>query len=149
VRWLNIPITAAGAIVPVEFGISHPRRQALKAAGRAVPPTIVVPMLVDTGASHTFIDSDILVRQFELTPKNRYTFHSATTQKDKPQECDCFDVSLVIGSAADQTVWRIDPFEVMASDERSGSHGLLGRDILNRVQLEWRGPSELLRMGYT
>ncbi len=146
-RWLTIPITASGAIVHVEFGVISPRRKALIEAGLPVPQPVTVPMLVDTGASHTFIDSSVLIGRLGLTAKNRHKFHSASTSQDAPQECEGFDVSLTLGSASEQTLWRIEVLEVMASNERR-DHGLLGRDILKLVQLEWRGTSEVLRIGY-
>jgi hypothetical protein len=74
-----------------------------------------------------------------LSPRNRYRFHSATTSTHSPQACAAYDVSLALGSAAAQNLWRIDAIEVMGSEEPR-SHGLLGRDVLERLQFEWHGP---------
>lgn len=146
-RWLTLPITANGAIVPVEFGVVNARRLALVTAGVPVPSPVTVPMLVDTGASHTFLDAEVLTDRLGLSAKNRYKFHSASTARDEPDECGGYDVSLTLGNAVDQTLWRIDAQEVMGSNERR-YHGLLGRDILRLMQLEWLGKSEVVRLGY-
>jgi hypothetical protein len=116
VRRLSVPIGAQGAIVSVEIGVSTPLHKALLQA-RQNPPA---------GA-------------LNLSPRNRYRFHSATTSTHSPQACAAYDVSLALGSAAAQNLWRIDAIEVMGSEEPR-SHGLLGRDVLERLQFEWHGP---------
>ena len=138
-RRLSVPIGPQGTIVSVEIGVSAPLHKALLRARQSPPAVVLVPMLVDTGASHTFIDAALLAGSLNLSPRNRYRFHSATTSTHSPQECAAYDVSLALGSAAAQNLWRIDAIEVMGSEEPR-SHGLLGRDVLERLQFEWHGP---------
>lgn len=123
-------------------------RKAILQSGAKPPASVVVPMLVDTGASHTFVDVRVLSGRLGLSPRARYPFHSATTSHDKPEECDAYDVSISLGSLAGQNLWRLEAIEAMASEERR-THGLLGRDILNQLQLEWHGPQRQLVLLYT
>lgn len=49
-----------GPLLNAGVGVSEGREAALKAAGLPVPPIVVFRALVDTGASCTAIDPDIL-----------------------------------------------------------------------------------------
>ena len=147
-RKLTIPIGPQGAILQVEIGVSAPRRSAILRVGMTPPAAIQAAMLVDTGASHTFIGTTAL-ESLSLTPRDSYRFHSASTDEGEPDECDEYDVCLTLGSSADQNLWRFSTFRIMASD-RLGRHrhGLLGRDVLEHMQMEWNGTQRLLHLLY-
>lgn len=140
-------IGPSGPIVLVSLGVTEPMRSALKRAGKAPPAPVVVPMLLDTGASHTFVDQAILSGRLGLSVRNRYSFHSATTTPGQPDQCEAFDASLTLGSLTGNTLWRVGAIEIMGSRERR-SHGLLGRDVLDRLHMEWRGPARVVRLGF-
>lgn len=146
-RWLTFDIGPAGPIIPVTFGVTEPMRLALTRAGKASPAPVSVPMLVDTGASHTFVEQTILSERLGLSMRNRYRFHSATTAPGSPDECAAFDASVTLGSLADNTLWRVGAIEIMGSRE-GRSYGLLGRDVLERLHMEWRGPAGVVRLGF-
>ncbi len=103
----------------------------------------MMTMLVDTGASHTMVDSSLLAEQLLLKPTGSYKFHSASTQAHDPDVCDAYPVSLALGGADGQYPWRFETIEVMGSRERR-PYGLLGCDILTLAHLEWRGPQREL-----
>jgi gag-polyprotein putative aspartyl protease len=147
VRRLTVKIGLIGALVDVEVGVSAPRRLALARARMPPPLNVHVTMLVDTGASHTFIDAAAL-RPLNLVARDSVPYHSSSTM-GVAASCDVYDVSLVLGNLSDQNLWLLDPFEIMATpfvDHRH--HGLLGRDVLNRIHLEWRGPTGSLDLLY-
>lgn len=107
----------------------------------------MVTMLVDTGASHTFIASADIA-SLGLSPRDTYKYHTASTD-DEPGECNECDVSLVLGTAAEQNRWRVDVFRIMVTDSiHRRQHGLLGRDVLDQVQFDWNGPAGTLIMLY-
>ena len=146
-RELRARIGPQGALVQVEVGVSALYRAALLREGRTPPANVKVDMLVDTGASHTFVGVASL-KPLEISLRNTYRFHSASTQ-DEPELCDEYDVSLVLGNMAEQNSWRFDLFRIMATDRLSNrSHGLLGRDVLDRLQLDWNGPAQSLVLLY-
>lgn len=104
-------------------------------------------MLVDTGASHTFVGTANL-QSLGISPRNTYRFHSASTQ-DEPELCDEYDVTLILGSLANQNLLRFDLFRIMATERPPHrSHGLLGRDVLDGLQLDWNGPARSLVLLY-
>ncbi len=147
-RRLKVSIGHAGAFIDVEIGICAPRRKALHRAGLPIPDSVKIPMLIDTGATHTFVDGIVLAEKLQLTASGKYNFHSASTQAEKPDECYAYDVCIALGvGVTGQQAWRIDPFTIMACNERR-QHGLLGLDILAKAQMEWNGPTGELVLLY-
>jgi hypothetical protein len=60
-----------------------------------------------------------------------------------------YDVSLVLGGLATVSSLGIDPLPVMATAFINHPfEGLLGRDVLSRVQMAWRGPTQSLTLSY-
>lgn len=112
-----------------------------------VPPSQQVLLVVDTGASHTLIDSGVM-RSLGLQPTGSYPYHS-TSSAGVAQRCDAYGVALAIGTASAGNLLRFDPVEVMANSFINHHYqGVLGRDILNQLYLAWRGPSQQLLMEY-
>jgi hypothetical protein len=147
VRRLTVKIGPIGALVDIEVGITDLRRLAHNQAKVKPPVPVMVTMLVDTGASHTFIDEAALV-SLQLTPRDTVDYHSASTY-GSPGKCNVYDVALRLGSMADQNVLTFDPLEIMATPFVDHRHqGLLGRDVLSRVQLAWNGPTASLEFLY-
>lgn len=146
-RRLAINIGANGPLVDLELAITDLRRQAY-IRQRLVPPSPVrVTMLVDTGASHTFIDEAALA-PLNLSPKDSATFRSASPL-DAPDRCNVYDIALTIGTLADRNTMTFDPLPIFATPFRDHRHeGLLGRDVLARLQMAWHGPGETLELLY-
>ncbi len=146
-RSLTLPIGGAGALIEVQIGVDKLRRAAMHRAGHSAPPGVHVQLLVDTGASHTFVDEGVM-RTLQLQPTSTAGYHSASTQ-GVAQRCNVFDVGLSIGSTAHNNLWRLDPIQVMANPFINQPHqGLLGRDVLGRLQLHWNGPAQRLVLNY-
>jgi predicted aspartyl protease len=147
VRRLTVKIGPIGALVDVEIGITDLRRLAHIRAKIKPPTPVRVTMLVDTGASHTFIDETALASLL-LTPRDTVEYHSAST-RGSPDRCNVYDVDLRLGSMAEQNVISFDPLEIMATPFVDHRHqGLLGRDVLSRVQLVWNGPTARVELLY-
>lgn len=146
-RSLSVPILDCGALVDVEFGVCAPQRAAMLKAGRQPPPPTFATLLIDTGASHTFVDEGVMrILQLQATSTARY--HSSSTQ-GLTDACSVYDVALLLGSVAEKNALRFDPMQVMANPFINQPHqGLLGRDILDRLQLHWNGPTRRLVITY-
>lgn len=88
------------------------------------------------------------MRALELTPTGSTAYHSSSTN-GVAHRCAVYDVQLVLGGIATPNTLRFDPLAMMATAFINHSYaGLLGRDVLNRVQLGWNGPAKLLRIEY-
>lgn len=115
--------------------------------GVEVPPDIGVSLLIDTGASHTFLD-DQVTRGLALERRGESMFHSSST-KGVPERCHEYDVSLVLGGITTPNTWRIEMLNVMGHPFLNNSHqGVLGRDVLDRLQFAWNGPARLMVLSY-
>ncbi len=146
-RGLTIQILRSGALIDVHIGPSDVRRRALLRQKRAVPPSIQATLLIDTGASASLVDA-ALMRALQLTPTGATSYHSSSTH-GVAQTCEVYDVQLVLGGMATANTFRIDPLEIMAVPFiNQPFEGLLGRDVLGKLQLGWNGPTQLLRIDY-
>lgn len=81
------------------------------------------------------------MRALGIPPTNAYDFFSASS-RGVPDRGSAYAVELQLGSLAQANVLRFPVLELMAvSFVGEAYQGLLGRDVLNKVHLEWRGPS--------
>jgi hypothetical protein len=103
-------------------------------------------MLIDTGASHTFVDESALA-PLGLDPHDSVPYQSASpTASDR---CNVYDIALTIGSAAERNQFTLDPLRIHATPYLHQRHqGLLGRDVLSRVQFAWNGPAQTIELLY-
>lgn len=146
-RDLTVRIGLSGALIDVHIGVTGAKRKLFQRSGRPVPPPVMATLLVDTGASSTLLD-DQIIRALGLQPIDSVRFHSAST-KGVPARCDVVDVCLILGGISTAATWRADPLKVLSSAMLNSSHqGLLGRDVLDRLLLAWNGPAQSLVMSY-
>ena len=142
----ELQILAVGAIIECHLGISELRRRHLKLEGVPVPSSIPVHLLIDTGASCSWIDT-MHMRSLGLEPRSWEETHTATNKgvgKDFPY----FEVSLLIGRPASPESRR---FELLMGGDAYINHGfdgLLGRDVLRHCRLGWNGPAGTVRFQY-
>lgn len=129
------------------MGISDPRRRIMSRQGRSIPPYVHLSLLVDTGASMTLLD-DATMRTLQIPPTGSARYHSSSTN-GVAQQCDQYDVSLVLGGIATLNTLRIDPLPVIGTAFINHPFsGLLGRDVLSRLQMAWNGPGQILELIY-
>jgi hypothetical protein len=134
-------LTSEGPIIELFIGVSIAREQALRAAGRSVPASVLVRLLIDTGASHTSIVGGRLT-PLGLTPSGFIQIHSASTG-GTPVSCPLFDVSLIwqFPNGVSITLPTIPVSEIAPLP--GTIHGLLGRDILSIGQLHYLGQATI------
>ena len=139
---------SGGLIVVALIGVSQARRSALTAARQAIPNTVQVQALVDTGASSTCIDPSVL-QQLSLTPTGTALVNTPTTGA-QPAPAETYDVSLTIYAVANQPALVQHTVPVLASDlfSAQGIHALIGRDILRGCLLTYDGRSGLFSLAY-
>lgn len=142
---LNLQIGPLGPVLDLQVQPSQPRTQALTAAGQAVPQPVLIRALVDTGASCTCIDPNIL-SSLELTPTGSIPVHTPSTGNN-PVNQDQYDVGLVFLHSKLQ--FAIFSLPVIASDlQIQGIDALIGRDVLKEFLLIYDGQLGLFTLGF-
>lgn len=142
---LTLPLTAIGCGLDVQVGISEPRRLALQAAGRPIPPHARVEMIIDTGASCTVIEESVL-QSLGLTPTGTTQILTPSTQ-GTPMSCPIYDVLLGVHHAKYSLMLGTVP--VVASDFRGqGIQGLIGRDVLQECLFVYDGAAGTFTLAF-
>ena len=90
----TIQVSPRGPIIEALVGVSVPRREALLAAGHAVPKVMQIRGLLDTGASHSALDP-IVLNALALTPTGTVLVNTPTTGA-APVSVDQYDVAFLI-----------------------------------------------------
>lgn len=130
---------AVGPVISALVGVSHSRRDALMAAERSVPAPISIRALIDTGASHTCVDSSV-IRALQVSPTQTVQIHTPSTGAE-PHTSREYDISLVVpGAVRDQAPLTIAVTPVVATElVGTGVQALIGRDILGACMLLYNG----------
>lgn len=135
-------------MVNAALGVSEARRQALTAAGQAVPPFVTIRALLDTGASVTCVDPTVIAAlglaatgmTQMITPSTGAVPHNAPT----------YDASFAIPAAPNQAALIFATVAVVESDLLSaqGFHALIGRNILSQCLFHYNGTMGLFTLAY-
>jgi hypothetical protein len=143
---INLNIQQGGPLISVLVGVSTPRFSALKAAGQTPPTPTMGTFLIDTGASCTCIDPD-LINGLGIQPTGVTGIRTPSTQIGAPHFCDQYDVSLFIpDTGAGHFIAAI---PIITTHLRSqGIDGLLGRDVLNSCILIYNGIASIITLAY-
>jgi len=132
----TLPITAYGALLDIFIDVSLPRKEAIKSAGLEIPDPVLSRGLVDTGASHTCIDPEI-IKRLGINPTGTTSVTTPSTGST-PHTCNQFDVGIIIPS--EKLNYQIYSLPVMESElSNQGFHVLIGRDILRNCILHYNG----------
>ena len=127
-------------MVQIHIGVSTPRAEALRKAGKPIPPSIPVMGLVDTGASCTAIDAGIL-SQLAIPSSGTSPTHTPSTLAGVPHVANLFDVSVTLMHS--QIGKRFHALPVLESHlAHQGFHVLIGRDILSNCLLVYDGVAQ-------
>ena len=130
-----------GAVVDLIVGVSKNRRKRLQSAGLPIPAPINVRTIIDTGSALTGFRS-VVFAQLQVSHFAIIPVRTTSTQPGQPHQAKQFDVSLALfpggAPSAFFSVRAIasDDFDPQAED---GVEGILGRDILDRFNLFYRG----------
>lgn len=145
---LTLSFGPAGPLVQAYVGLSAPHANALKALGKVVPPLVIGTFLLDTGATGTCVDPE-LVLPLGLTPTGAVMVQTPTTAGNAVS-CPQYDISLLIQSTQQNALpLVVSALPVMETALRSqGIDGLIGRDIIDRCILNYNGPFHQMVLAY-
>ena len=130
-------IDASGSIIAATIGWSKSRRDAALCAGLSIPDGIVAKALVDTGASATCVDEEI-VKRLALTPTGATTVSTPSGNDEVFQ----YDVGITLdGSTSEHSIGVL-----ALSLSAIGFGALIGRDLLSHFRFEYDGPRGLFRV---
>lgn len=135
---------AAGPRIATQIGVPTSLAAQLSASGQQIPPPVMVSALIDTGASLTAVDLEIL-KQLALEPIGETRL---STPSDPKAKAGIYAVSLTFPQARETRV-TVDPIPVAGCQLKSQGMGmLLGRDFLNNVVLIYNGPGGFFTVAY-
>lgn len=143
-------ITPAGPLLRVTLMSSQARQAALSAAGQHVAPPVSANLLIDTGASCTVID-DNLVAQLGLQATGSVQVHTPSTGT-APVTRQSYDIGLIImgqAPAGGQGGHWVQNLPIMDADfSAQGIDGLLGRDVLSQCRMTYSGSDQLVFLSF-
>jgi hypothetical protein len=139
-----IPIQPFGAVIPVQIGVSAERRRALRAQSLTEPEPILVTLLIDTGATCSWV-RPVYMSQLGLSPRS---WIDVDTPKGVEENQPAYEVSLVLGGIGTPNAKRFETLIGGTEFSNMPFDGLLGRNILRELMIAWSGPSETVRIQY-
>jgi len=146
--YITLQVTPHGLVCDALISVSGPRRDALQKAKQPIPGVVPIRALIDTGASHTFVDPSVIA-PLGLTPTGPAMPINSATTGATPANCDQYDVSLFIPCPKDfpfmKSVIPVGTLDLLAS---VGLHALIGRDILSECLLVYNGKEGTFALGY-
>ena len=130
------------------LGLVAARWALLSSIGQAIPDPKVVRGLVDTGASCTCIDPQVL-GALGIQPSGKTSILTPSTGA-APLIVDQYDVSLAVYNNYDEAPCRISDLPVIESElrERQGFDVLIGRDFLSRCILHYNGVTGVYTLAF-
>jgi len=141
---LTLPGSIDGPLVNVKIALSVPLQAVTHSFKRSQPQPVFETFLVDTGASHTLVSSDV-IRAWNLTPSSGNTVVGVSTAGVLTRQ-PAYHLSLFLHGAYPGQGWMHDSVEVTSVDPKLFAghryRGLIGRDILNRCILLYNGVAE-------
>ena len=136
-----------GPTLNVVVGPSEPLQQVLKAAGLPIPATVSGVFLVDTGASNTVVDHN-LIAPLGLQPTGTVMCHTPSTDGNAVAMYQ-YDLLIFIPGNGPHPGWYLEAVPVTASSFAGQAiDGLIGRDILDRGLLVYNGQNGHFTLAY-
>ncbi len=133
---LTLENSAGGPICDLMVGVSAPRDQALRSENLPIPQPVRARGLVDTGASSTCVDPQILAA-LKISPKGLIPMITPSTGSI-PVDAPVYDVSLTI--VLPRMSYTFNAHSVIESSlNHQGFSILIGRDILSHGMLIYQG----------
>lgn len=142
---LTIQTSPLGPLIDVIVGVSSGRQAALVAAGQPVPQAVPARILVDTGASMSSIDAQI-ISTLGLVQTGAVPMHTPTTG-NSPVLTPLYDVSLTILHPVLQRSHQAIPVTA-CNYAAQGIQGLLGRDLLAGCVFVYNGEIGLFSLSF-
>jgi hypothetical protein len=138
----------SGPLIDMWVAVSNLKASVLTAQKAGIPPPVMVKALVDTGASHTTIDT-ALVNQLGLSATGIVSMITPSTG-NKPVDVFSYDVGLHIPSGTlNNLIWSKPLWIATCADlNHQGFSVLLGRDALAEVLLVYDGRHGTFTMSF-
>lgn len=133
-----------GILIECAVGVSFPFEEALRKARQPIPVKQPATFIVDTGADRTTVD-ERLMRSLCIPPM---TQTRVVTLKSGPAGhlVDTYAASLEVTNQSDAP-WLNRTMRVLG-DSFQGIDGIIGRDVLEHMHLEYNGPIKRFYLRY-
>jgi predicted aspartyl protease len=143
---LTVNLQPIGPIVRLAVLVSAPRRAALKSARMAVPSPVFIRGLIDTGASGTCVDPDV-IRSLGIRPTGAVPIITPSTG-NMPHVCMQYDVAIAFELSGGEFK-IIETLPVIESElSHQGFDALIGRDILSHGLLFYNGENDAVTISF-
>jgi predicted aspartyl protease len=143
---VELPILKNGLLVDVVVGASAPLRERLYMRNAVLPQPVHCTLLVDTGCDSTLINGQA-IRSLGVPATSETRVITATTGPNG-ERCKVYVVELQLLPSHHQAP-APRSIEVLERELlNQGIDGLLGRDILSTLVLEYDGPRRLARFNW-
>ena len=127
-----------GPVLKILIAVSEARSDALVKAQELLPNPVLVVGLVDTGASCTCVDTDI-ISQLDIPVSGNTKVYTPSTG-NQPMDADQFDIGLAIFASEKEQPHLVRNLPVVGCDFKDqGYKVLIGRDVLSRCMLVYNG----------
>jgi hypothetical protein len=137
---IRLPLTAGQPIVPVHIGVSERLKKQLQAAGALVPSPVRMNLIVDTGASLSALDKE-MIAPLKLPPSGAVQMRPVSISETISHPTNGYHVSLLL-PAPECPALRLDALLVFEGAFRhQGIDGLLGRDVLAHCLFVYDAPA--------
>ena len=135
--WSAADLRERGPVVPAVVSPVQPAREAMRAAGRQVPPAAAVTGLIDTGSARSAIDRGTAAR-LGLRPVGSTLVSTLTSAGGVPVLL--YAVQLVLaGQGSNMAFDMVTVVEASLADQQLGV--LIGRDVLASAVFVYTGPA--------
>lgn len=136
-------------MVTVMVNVSMPRLQVMQDAKETIPSPATGTFLLDTGASGTAIDPD-LIAPLNVPKIGEVAITTPSTEDGNPHVCDQYDVSLFFpGQSASGVGFWVPALPIITTRlKHQGIDGLIGRDVLNRCTLTYIGSAGIYSLSW-
>lgn len=141
---LRLPFDGLGPVLNLAIGVSEVRTEVLRKEGKAIPSSLILRGLVDTGADGIALDIEHLQA---LGIPNR-GFEPVHTMDGK-KYCQRFDVSLTLHMEGDKELFlEAEPCLAFRNLKHRGFDLLIGRQVLDRFVFILDGPRKMFELKY-
>lgn len=143
----TLPLDENGPLLNAVVEVSRARATILRLLGQTVPDRVAVRALVDTGASVTCVEPQVMER-LGISPRGKTPCLTPSTGTEHVL-MDEFDVCISVYRDLHEVPCRIENLSVVGAVlNRQGFDVLLGRDFLSRCILHYNGTTRSYTLAF-